>query len=61
MLQENPKNQVDREKKGKWEANWIGPYIIKESFSIGTYKLVDCDREELLEPLNNIYLKRFYV
>ena len=41
MLREDPKNQADREKKGKWEANWIGPYIIIESLSTNTYKLVD--------------------
>ena len=61
MLKENPKNQVARERKGKWEANWIGPYIIIESFETGTYRLSDCDDTDLAEPINNIHLKWFYV
>ena len=61
MLWENPKNQVVMEKKEKWEANWIGPYIIIESFGIGTYKLLDCDDIDLTEPINSIHLKQFYV
>lgn len=28
-------------------TNWIGPYIIIESFRIGTYKICDSDGEEL--------------
>ena len=61
MLQENPKNQVMREKKGKWEANWIFPYIIIESFGTSSYILSDCDGTNLEEPINNIHLKQFYV
>lgn len=61
VLRESPKNQAVREKKGKWEANWIGPYLITESFGTGTYRLSDCDGTQLAEPINSIHLKRFYV
>ena len=47
VRRENPKNQATREKKWKWEVNWIGPYIIIESFGTGTYRLLDCDGKEL--------------
>ena len=47
VLRENPKNQVEREKKGKWESNWLGPFLIVEDFETDTYKLSDCDGEEL--------------
>lgn len=60
VLRENPKNHVDQEKKGKWEANWLGPFIIVSSYETGTYKLADCNGEELKEPINSIHLKRFY-
>ena len=53
VLRENPKNQVDREKKGKWEANWLGPFVIVSSFGMGTYKLADCDGDELFSYTNN--------
>lgn len=61
VLWENPKNRAAREKKGKWEANWIGPYIIIESFGTGTYRLLDCDGTDIAEPINSIHLKRFYI
>ena len=57
MLRENRKNRAAREKKGKWEANWIDPYLIIESFGTGTYTLSNCDGIELAEPINNIHLK----
>lgn len=36
VLQENSKNQAEREKKGKWEVNWLEPFVITSSFGIGT-------------------------
>lgn len=41
VLRENPKNQQYKEQKGKFEPNWIGPYIITIAFGIGAYLLSD--------------------
>ena len=32
VLHENPKNQQHRDQKGKFEPNWLGPYIITVAF-----------------------------
>lgn len=37
VLMENPKNQVEREKLGKFELNWLGHYIVIEAFGSGAY------------------------
>lgn len=37
VLMQNPKNQVDCEKLGKFEPNSLVPYVITTYFSLGTY------------------------
>ena len=37
VLKENMKVQVDREKKGKFEPTWLGPYVVTASFGSGAY------------------------
>lgn len=37
VLKENPCNQADREKKGKFEPNWLGPFVVTIVFGLGAY------------------------
>ncbi|KAH9292039.1 hypothetical protein KI387_042773, partial [Taxus chinensis] len=57
VLKENQKNTIkDREKKGKFEANWLGPYVVIAKYGSGAYKLAYSDGEELPEPMNAMHL-----
>lgn len=38
-LRENPKNQHNKEHKGKFKPNWLGPYIITTTFRSDAYQL----------------------
>lgn len=60
VLWENPKNQTKREKKGKFEPNWIGPYVIISVYGSKAYRLSTPEGDMLEEPMNNIHLRRFY-
>ena len=60
VLRENPKNQLNREQKGKFEPNWLGPYVITTTFGFGAYQLSTLEGEELAEPINIFHLKKFY-
>ena len=44
----------------KFEPLWMGPYIVKCVLEKGAYELVDYDRNPLLQPWNEMYLKRYY-
>ena len=60
VLRENPKNQQQRTQKGKFEPNWLGPYIITAVYGSGAYQLSTTEGEVLKEPINTLHLKRFY-
>ena len=45
---------------GKFEPIWHGPYIIKCVLAKWAYELVDYDGVSLGEPINGLYLKRYY-
>ena len=60
VLMQNPKNQADREKPGKFEPNWLGLYIIISSFGSGAYQLETPEGEQLTEPINSLHLQKFY-
>ena len=60
VLQENPKNQQNREQKGKFEPNWLGPYVVTAAFGLGSYHLSTPEGEELAKPINILHLKKFY-
>ena len=60
VLRENPKNQQHRVQKGKFEPNWLGPYIVTTVFGSGTYQLSTTEGEPLKEPINALHLKKFY-
>ena len=60
VLKENMKVQIDREKKGKFEPTWLGPYVIIASFGSRAYQLSTLEGELLNDPTNIIHLKKFY-
>ena len=60
VLQENLKNQQNREQKGKFEPNWLGPYIIIVAFGSRAYQLSTPMGEEFAEHINILHLKKFY-
>ena len=45
VLHVNPKNQQNRDQKGKFEPNWLGPYIIIATFGSGAYLLSTTEGE----------------
>ena len=60
VLKENMKVQADREKKGKFEPTWLGPYVVTTSFGSGAYQLSTLEGLVLNDPTNIIHLKKFY-
>jgi hypothetical protein len=45
---------------GKFKAMWRGPYIVRRVLEKGAYELVDYDIIPLSEPINGLYLKKYY-
>jgi hypothetical protein len=40
--------------------NWEGPYLIREAYDSGYYKLAMVDGTTMAEPINGKWLKRYY-
>lgn len=59
VLRENPHNQPNREHQGKFESNWLAPYVITAVFGSGAYQLATSEGEPLADLINNMRLKRF--
>ena len=60
VLKENMKVQANREKKGKFETTWLGPYVVIASFGSEAYQLSTFEGELLNDPTNIIHLNKFY-
>jgi hypothetical protein len=60
MLKENHKNVPNPENKGKFEPNWLGPFIVTKSYKLRVYQLSTPEEEPLEEPINNMHLKKLY-
>jgi hypothetical protein len=45
---------------GKFESLWHGPYIIQHCLTKGAYILASPEGLSLKEPINGLYLKKFY-
>jgi hypothetical protein len=45
---------------GKFESLWHGPYIIQHYLTKGAYILDSLEGLSLKEPINGLYLKKFY-
>ena len=39
---------------------WHGPYVVKHVLEKGAYELVDYEGTALAEPINGLYLKKYY-
>jgi len=53
VMQENISNTIAKgELKGKFEPNWVGPYIIMKVHGRGSYRLSTLDGEVLENPIN---------
>jgi hypothetical protein len=54
--------EQDRDMLGarKFESMWQGPYILRRVLEKGAYELVDYDDIPLSEPINGLYLKKYY-
>ena len=57
VLQHNMRNLQNREKKGKFEANWLGPFIITAKYGFGAYQIATLEWDFLPEPVNIQHLK----
>ena len=44
----------------KFESLWHGPYIIQHCLTKGAYILASSEGLTLKEPVNGLYLKKFY-
>ena len=51
---------VTRRMGGKFEPKWEGPYIIKEVYSSGAYRIISPDGKYCPPPINGKFLKRYY-
>jgi hypothetical protein len=45
---------------GKFKPMWHGPYIVRRVLEKGFYKLEDYEGNKLDEPINGLYLKKYY-
>jgi len=62
VLQENGSNTTARDDlKGKFEPNWVGPYIILEAHGKGSYRLSTLDGKVLKNPINARNLKKYHI
>lgn len=60
VLMENQKNLKEREKKGKFEPNCLGPYVVIAKYGSGAYQLATPEGDPLDDPMNIMQLKIFY-
>jgi hypothetical protein len=44
----------------KFAPNWEGPYLIREAYDSGYYKLATVDGITLADPINGKWLKQYY-
>lgn len=61
ILKENINKTTANEKaKGKFEPNWLGPYVVADEIGSGAYRLSTLDGKEEPKTFNAIHLKHFY-
>jgi len=52
--------ESDKLGSSKFKSLCMGPYIVKHVLVKGAYELVDYDGIPLVQPCNELYLKRYY-
>lgn len=61
VLKENiNKTTINYEIKGKFEPNWLGPYVVVDTIRFGAYMLSSMDGKEELKTFNSTHLNYFY-
>ena len=61
VLKENlNKIAANDETKGKFEPNWLGPYVVIDATRLGAYRLSFMDGKEKPKTFNATHLKHFY-
>lgn len=60
VLRENPKIQQVREKRGKFEPNWLVPYVITIVYGLGAYQLSTPEGKPLDDPIMGMDLQKLY-
>lgn len=61
VLKENPKNaQSTNIIKGKFEPNWVGPFIVTTAYGSGAYQLATLEGEPLSDPINSMHLHKYW-
>jgi len=62
VLLENIFNTIAKDElQGKFDPNWVGPYIITKVFGRGAYRLSTLDGEVLKNPISARHLKKYYI
>lgn len=61
VLNENHKNLTEHEKLGKFEPNWLGPFVITKVVGNDAYHLQMMEGDPLPDPINNMQLKIYYI
>ena len=51
---------IQKDFRGKWMPNWEGPYVVKKVFSGRAVILAEMDGNELSNPVNSDWIKRYY-
>ena len=54
------KDVMANKAKGKFDSNWIGPYVIDKVYEGGAYTVLDHNGNLMFPPLNGKHLKRYY-
>ena len=44
----------------KFTPKWEGPFVIREAHASEYYRLVQMDEKDLMDPINDKWLKRYY-
>ena len=47
--------------KGKFQPKWEGPFVIKTVYSNGAYHLTNPNGDILIIPIDDKYLKKYYL
>ena len=45
---------------GKFKSMWLFPYVMLKFLKKGAYELTYYDGNKLLEPINGLYLQKYY-
>jgi len=52
--------QFNKLGKGRFQPMWLGPYIDKCVLQKGAYELVDFDGVPMVQPINGLYIEKYY-